>query len=440
MTKDTHIIHRLNLEFDVPDEQTGRLLQDDALRIFSNDVLPAIEKYLDKEWAGNGSVRVAQMDIDLEQIRPEQFEDEFANMCVREFTGKIEKLLTKGLTERESEHIPHESHTPDEKQLEQFLFFIQHGRLPWWTVHDEFFPDEEKILKNPLLSMGKYKQWLVYLLTKTPHALDRLIHQFSGSFTARLLHLSIAGKEPVEGGIPPFPSATNSAGIAARREMWMQWLESLTAAYPSYGDSRDRLRKDPLPEQVGAGVKVQGEAPDQLIRDQQKAAEEGLFVNHAGLVLLHPFLERCFKRCSLLGDKLFRDEDAQAAAIYLLYYLATGKDSPSEHELVFHKYLCGMEPELPLPAKIHLSQPMLNEADDLIRSAIDHWKALKRTSPQGLREGFLDRKGKLILDDFQHHLIIEGKAIDVLLSKLPWGYGVVKLPWLKQLLIVDWNH
>ncbi|TVR38458.1 MAG: hypothetical protein EA394_10890 [Bacteroidia bacterium] len=428
MTGETHIIHRLNLQFDVPDEKTGRLLQDDALRIIKNDVLPVIEEYLDKEWKHRESIRIPQMDVTLNNIHLDQFEEVFAELCIREFTEKMGTLLSKGLTDRESEHIPHESHTPDERQLEQFLFFIEHGRLPWWSVDEKDFPDEKDILKNPLLSKRKYRQWLTHLLIKTPHALNRLILQFSQKFTARLIHLSITGREPKKTDVPSLPEETKSAGIDAHREMYIRWMKNLNTAYPLV--ARQSIK--PMPDEVGEQEKP--------IPDQQEVPEAGLFVNHAGLVLLHPFLEYYFKNCGLLVEKLFRDEDARATAIHLLYYLATGKNNPSEHELVFHKYLCGMDPELPLPRNNPLKQAMLDEADELLSAAIGHWKALKRTSSQGLREAFLERKGKLILDDFQHRLIIEGKAIDVLLSKLPWGYGVVKLPWLKQLLIVDWNH
>ncbi len=426
MTKATHIIHRVNLEFEVPDEKTGRLMQEDALRIMKNDVLPVIEEYLDKEWKYRGSARIPQMDLTLGNIHPDQFEEAFAELCIHEFTTKMGQLLPKGLTDPKTGHIPHKSHSPDEKQLEQFLFFIQHGHLPWWSVDDKDFPNETDILKNPLFSKRKYRDWLIQLLKKAPYALDRLIHQFSGKFTAELIHLSITGNTLRKADIPTFVEETKSSGVEARREMFFDWMESLTAAHRH---GKERMDK-PDEELVS----------DKQIPDLQIAVEEGLFVNHAGLILLHPFLEYFFRNCGLLAEKLFNDENARNTAIHLLYYIATGKKDPPEHELLFHKFLCGMDPELPLPRKIRIRQSMLDEADKLIKSAIDHWKMLKRTSPQGLREGFLERKGKLILDNFQHRLIIEGKTIDVLLSGLPWGYGVVKLPWLKQPLIVDWNH
>jgi len=429
MTKATHIIHRVNLEFEVPDVKTGKLLQEDAMRIMKNDVLPVIEDYLEEVWKHRESVRIPQMDLTLKNIHLDQFEDEFAEWCIREFTTKMGQLLPKESIDRETEHIRHENLSPEEKQLEQFLFFIHHGYLPWWSVDDKDFPNEKHILANRLLSKKKYRDWLVYLLMKTPHALDRLIYQFSRSFTVQLIHLSYTGNRLRKADTPAFAEGSKRPGVNARRELFIHWMERLRAAHHSGAERTDAHYK-PDEELVS----------DTQIQDLQKAPEDGFFVDHAGLILLHPFLEYFFRDCGLLAKKHFRDENARNTAIHLLYYLATGKKNPPEHELLFHKFLCGMDPELPIPRKIPIRQSMLDEADQLLQSAIGHWKILKRTSPQGLREGFLLRKGKLILDDFQHRLIIEGNTIDVLLSGLPWGYGVVKLPWLKQPLIVDWNH
>jgi hypothetical protein len=132
------------------------------------------------------------------------------------------------------------------------------------------------------------------------------------------------------------------------------------------------------------------------------------------------------------------DASARTRAVHLLHFLASGTENPPEYQLTFEKYLCGMGLLSPVPRFIHLSEAMKEESEKLLRAAIGHWKALKRTSPAGLREGFLQRPGKLLLDDFQHRLIIESKAHDVLLNYLPWGYGIIHIPWLKQPLIVDW--
>ena len=110
-----------------------------------------------------------------------------------------------------------------------------------------------------------------------------------------------------------------------------------------------------------------------------------------------------------------------------------------EYELTFEKHLCGMDPDEPVE-RSSLTQAMKDESEKLLLAAVGHWKALKNTSPDGLREGFLQREGKLVLNGFQNRLIVENKAQDVLLSHLPWGYSIIKLPWMERPLFVDWNY
>ena len=75
-----------------------------------------------------------------------------------------------------------------------------------------------------------------------------------------------------------------------------------------------------------------------------------------------------------------------------------------------------------------------------MRTDILYWTVLMSTSPDGLREGFLQREGKLTLSDHGNwKLRVEQKSIDILLGYLPWGISMVKLPWMENLLVVEWT-
>jgi len=173
-----------------------------------------------------------------------------------------------------------------------------------------------------------------------------------------------------------------------------------------------------------------------LSTDEETA---GLYLNQAGVVLLHPFLSRYFEAVGLLADNQFQNTDCQQRAICLLHYLATRQTDPPEYELVLPKLLCGWSLNEPvIPAE--LPQAALDEAEHLLQTVIDYWQALKSTSPDGLREGFLRREGKLRrTGDRTWKLQVEQKAIDILLSRLPWGVSMVKLPWMDDLLAVEWT-
>lgn len=155
-------------------------------------------------------------------------------------------------------------------------------------------------------------------------------------------------------------------------------------------------------------------------------------------MLLHPFFEMFFREFNLLAGNDFHNDQARILAVHLLQYLATGRENPPEYLLSFEKFLCGAGHLTPIPRYLALDSAMHRESEKLLEAAIGHWRALKRTSPAGLREGFLQRPGKLVLSSFQNRLIVEGKSHDVLLNYIPWGYGIVKLPWLPQPFYVDW--
>jgi hypothetical protein len=76
--------------------------------------------------------------------------------------------------------------------------------------------------------------------------------------------------------------------------------------------------------------------------------------------------------------------------------------------------------------------------EDMLSTAISYWTALKNTSPDGLREGFLLRSGKLSHKFDEWFLFVEQKTLDVLLQQLPWTIGFIKLPWMNKMLKVEW--
>ena len=70
---------------------------------------------------------------------------------------------------------------------------------------------------------------------------------------------------------------------------------------------------------------------------------------------------------------------------------------------------------------------------------IAHWKKLGNTSVNSLRESFLLRNGKLSETEQYWQLQVEGRAWDVLLNYLPWGYSIISLPWMKKRIQVEWK-
>jgi CRP-like cAMP-binding protein len=176
------------------------------------------------------------------------------------------------------------------------------------------------------------------------------------------------------------------------------------------------------------------------VHDKPAEPEFPLLVNHAGLILLHPFISRFFENTGIkkIGmAQLSSSVTARAAA--LLHFLATGQEEVYEYELGFIKVLLGLEPATPLLVAEGLVQPDdKEEAEAVLQSIISYWTILKNTSVQGLRSSFLQRQGLLREDDNGWRLQVEPMPFDMLLERLPWGIGIVKLPWMQQAIYTEW--
>jgi hypothetical protein len=64
---------------------------------------------------------------------------------------------------------------------------------------------------------------------------------------------------------------------------------------------------------------------------------------------------------------------------------------------------------------------------------------LRNTSPDGLRGTFLLRPGKVSLRNDDWLLQVEARTCDILLEQLPWGIGMIKLPWMEKMVWVEWR-
>ena len=64
---------------------------------------------------------------------------------------------------------------------------------------------------------------------------------------------------------------------------------------------------------------------------------------------------------------------------------------------------------------------------------------LGNTTIQGLRETFLMREGLLKKQENSYELHVEEKTFDMLIDKIPWSYGLAKLPWMETPIHVTWR-
>jgi hypothetical protein len=178
---------------------------------------------------------------------------------------------------------------------------------------------------------------------------------------------------------------------------------------------------------------------DRIDRWDAFIPREGLYIRNAGVVLTHPFLGFLFRRLAWLEKNDFVDAEARLKAMFMLHWLATGKTVAAEYELVVCKLLCGYPLNEPLPLAMEFTDEQLTEASDMLTALIQQWPRMENTSVTALREGFLQRGGKLELRNERPMVQVETSGIDVLLDYLTWNLSVIKLPWLDDLVMVEWR-
>lgn len=183
--------------------------------------------------------------------------------------------------------------------------------------------------------------------------------------------------------------------------------------------------------------KIQSVHTEEDIQKHPKK-EDTHFIENAGLVLVASFLPRLYWNLELLENYHFIDDHALRKAIHLSQFLVTGQQHPEERHLVLNKMLCGVSPDFPVFKDWELTERDEDACHELLMAVIMHWSILKNTTPEGLRENFLQREGILNWTESVWKLQIERKTRDVVLNYIPWTYQMVKLPWMSSILNVEW--
>lgn len=347
---------------------------------------------------------------------------------------------------------------------EALAYFLATGALPWWFVLPAG-ETLESVAAAALFGSGSFAGPGTRLIEAlaAPAARTRLIRQFSPPFLSAFIErLAPQSANIVES------AETELAGLAIdpeRRRMLGEHLwraafalaaarravtpATLIAEWSCAFSSDERTERSlifriarvldaPLPDELSAATsaRVPDTTPVPGASLPRLDLDEGVFVACAGIVLLHPFLPALFERLGIAaGDKLLQPD----RAFGVLHFLATGARRAPEYALVIAKLLCGFPLEAPAGAASDLMETDAEEAGNLLGAVIDHWDALGGASPDALRGTFLTRPGKLSRRGEDDVLQVEPQSFDLLLDRLPWGIGAIRLPWMKRMLWVEWR-
>ena len=205
-------------------------------------------------------------------------------------------------------------------------------------------------------------------------------------------------------------------------------------------------------------------AQQQLQQALNAVADETNHVPDVGLALFWPFLSTLFMRLGLLneskqwvgcdgedpvmdaqssGEITAAQEKARGLLMYLYCQNENGPEQPEEDAAfvpVCANLLVGLPAMTALSSDIVLSSDEKAECERLQANLIQQWQALKEMSATSFNTMFVQRVGQLEKVDFGFAIEVEKQAQDILLAKLPWGLGIIRLPWLNTVMLdIRWQ-
>lgn len=165
-------------------------------------------------------------------------------------------------------------------------------------------------------------------------------------------------------------------------------------------------------------------------------------ISNAGLVILFPFLPMLFIRLNMLSQdrRSLNSNESKVRAIFILQRLISNEDREyDEKDLFLNRLLINYPFNEPLPRRVELNQDELNTIDSLLEATKTNWSKMRNTSMRAFQESFLNRTGFIEKTEHEWILTVEERAYDILLDSIPWSYKLVRLPWMENILKVNWR-
>ena len=494
-----HIIQKQFIEVEMQNPPDAFAFRNRLGELYYQRILPGLENVFNEIGTEHKLIRKDFLEIDLGIISSKNWEELFVDGAIRKIKEalSLESGMSLGLetgifpnktnafikssdihTARADKEIEHNENVED-----VFFFFLKNGFLPWYVVGSYDLKKELIIWIDQQPSSFK-KSFLNFLKNGDRKFFLRLIYQFDDEILNSILSLALEEKlwkeiKHYKRIITAYLRTFTSDSSIIKRLFYYPLLQSSffennNAAILYLSFLIEEIQTERPVADTGTILKeIEGliESLKQIgqanllaaIRQSMPAANlskkredkkdtpskkteeetEGIYIQNAGLVILHPFLSLFFGQIGLTDDKNnFKDETSHQKAVLISQYLVTGETDIPEEDIVLNKIICGYPFEESIPKELQLSELEIAEAEDLLTQVMRSWKMSGtpvNNSSEGLQESFLQRAGKLVQKETDWLLQVEQKPYDMVLSSLPWGIGIIKNSWMKGMLWVEWT-
>lgn len=486
--KEDHIIQKVFIEISVNNKEKALSIKDDITNFLSFEVFPEIEKsigILEHQFAGH-TLQIPKLELNLDiknSILNTELKDKIAQIFKEELSEITDSILNSDQqTENNSEAYLVEN---KEKAVQTFIYFLTTGSMPWWNFGKRNVSFLEPKVFESLISAKNFQRSIIPVFS-IQNVRNRIINQLSNEQIAQLCLIILKDKElkiNLENNIVKLISKLDdknrnlvwelvlkvlseslSSNIDLKKYLLQQIAEKNSAGSISKKTQQNLktlaevfpfIKEDEVLESIKNNRKgnsenalISTEQKNTAIKDELKKSQEYLnqkddlipnedqYIQNAGLILIHPFLKTLFEHCDLFDSKNNHLLNPELCA-HLLHYIATGKTNAPEYDMAFEKFLCNIPLHQTINRHIKLTRKHKAEAKNVIESVQHNWSAMKKSSVALLQNEFFQRPGKLVIDH-DYTLTVERKTQDILLEKIGWGIGFVKLPWQEKFIFINW--
>ncbi|MEP0264726.1 contractile injection system tape measure protein [Dokdonia sp.] len=468
-----HIIHNVYLELTTSSVAEAHELKDNIGSFLSTEVFPLLEKQIDAMDHG-----MSEYAIQLDKVHVEitekglRLNDDLKYTIVETIEEETQKAIKAiGDAQKHTEPLKNgKLLRKNEHELETFIHFLKTGTNPWWSQESITKLLTPKSFERLRATRDFSRRMLRVLGDKKVR--NRIINQLTREAIKELC-VAMAKENDILEISDAIVQKIKKRPVIQQQHIWKEILAAIASQKPiaietlietaknaigtskvavtkisqeketkSDIDTRTPTLASKQPEEIEA-KRLAKEAVKEILKEEhyQQVEDSVEIVNqytqNAGLVLIHPFLKHFFGHCDLLDEnKQLKDPEKCA---HLLHYIATGKTKQAESDMVFEKFLCNIPINQPINRQVIITKKHKEQAHNLLNAVNENWGALKKSSHALLRNEFLQRLGKIEKNSSGITIVMEHKTQDILLRKLSWGMGLIRLPWKKDFIYVNWG-
>lgn len=490
----SHIVQQQVLEISLDKKEWASDIQNKISEIYHAKILPLLDEIFSAFSLSDERIRIDKLELDLGSLDVDNLEEDLLHKLKPQLEEILTKLIYKTRNNEGQKGVQIVTTSTTQKEssngvsIEQggvFYHYLKTGYFPWWANSNEKNLKEliEQFIHLDWYAPAQHKVFLQLIKDKTirrrlidmldPVLLKQLLSQINPTISERIfaiqqdvikcLDIIIDQKHfknlfafySMDKLIKDyFRTGESVLAITKTSDYALELiLNILKENEVSYSVEKQQFKKLELLQQSDFNFLSKDEFLTKIkdVQFPKKAKRflpervksqldetEKIEIFNAGLVLIWPYIQIFFRELGLLEDHYFKSEATQWNAIHLLHYLATGKETTEEQELILPKLMCNFPVDDFVMTHFELSEIEKEECHHLLETIIKNWPVLKKTSVKGLQQTFIQRDGMLSKAGGIWSIQIERVSLDILLDRLNWSISNIKLPWNDYLIQVKW--